>query len=431
MDRVEAHVSEVLFQRIERFVADARAAVVQSRQNSPEIHGVVQDLVHVLDRAHDLANADQGQVIASHGAEHRVRQDQCVLVQQRQARRAVDDHVVIRFTCARQTRGHHAVTVALPCDVQLGRGQRLVGDDHVQIRTRSDAGLLEGQAHHQHVIQRALGFETERGADVALAVGVDQEHLGTARREAGGHVHRGGRLARATLVVEYGQHLRQALGALEARAAIGRSFGRMQLGNSGDGRNRRGRRCRGCHRCRGRGAHGRRCRRALRQRQNIVSVSVVLCARLLDRVARIEQLPQAYRAHAGQDARAAVGAAGIVTTPAGEEHLRRELHLEARGAGITGHRAVGATAVAGFQAALGAVERIMSLRDAVLVGLRALFHLIAEVQLELVLAAGAGAIDDDHEGPRASCLSKCVQADVMERGPGPNFQAPNVTRIDL
>src|SRR5450432_680316 len=57
MDWLEAYVSEVLSQRVERLVANASAAVEQSRQDSTEVHGVVQDLVHVLHGAHDLANA--------------------------------------------------------------------------------------------------------------------------------------------------------------------------------------------------------------------------------------------------------------------------------------------------------------------------------------------------------------------------------------
>jgi hypothetical protein len=73
--------------------------------------------------------------------------------------------------------------------------------------------------------------------------------------------------------------------------------------------------------------------------------------------------------------------------------------------------------VARLEAALRAVKRVASLGDASVVLLGALFHLVAEVQLELVLTNRAMLIDN-HD-PRF-LLSKCVQADVMAPQFGPN-----------
>src|SRR6185369_7069739 len=134
---------------------------------------------------------------------------------------------------------------------------------------------------------------------------------------------------------------------------------------------------------------------------------------------RVEQLPEAHRAHASQDARTALRTAGVVATSAREQHVRGQLDLEARGARIARHRAVRAPAVARLETTLRAVKGVMSPSHALGVLLGVLFHLIAEVQFELVVTSGAGTIDDNHED-RASCLSKCVPADVIERQSGPN-----------
>ncbi len=58
------------------------------------------------------------------------------------------------------------------------------------------------------MVERALGGEGERRRYVALAVSVDEQHLGAFFGEAGGDLHRRGGLAGAALVVENRQNLR-------------------------------------------------------------------------------------------------------------------------------------------------------------------------------------------------------------------------------
>src|SRR5262249_10463092 len=90
----------------------------------------------------------------------------------------------------------------LPCQPDLCGGERAIGGDHVQMLANRDTRIARIGAVDQHVIERLLAGHTERNADVALRIGVDEQAIVLALCQAGGEVDRGRGLAGAALLVE-------------------------------------------------------------------------------------------------------------------------------------------------------------------------------------------------------------------------------------
>ena len=168
-----------------------------------------------------LLDADERQVVAGHRDEHLVGERERVLVEQRQRRAAVEDHVLIAArSAASRSASTRSRPVVEPRQEHLGRGQRRVGGDDVEVAAhRHDHVVGRRRPVDEHVVERALAADAERGADVALRVDVDEQHVVAALGDAGGEVDRGRGLAGAALLVEDGDRRARAVRRTRRRRA--------------------------------------------------------------------------------------------------------------------------------------------------------------------------------------------------------------------
>src|SRR5205814_5692194 len=97
-------------------------------------------------------------------------------------------------------------------ELHLGSGEFPIGRDEViasALRARAHSGEL-GKAE-QHVIDgaRRIAFvDTAAHGGVALRVKIDEQNTSPGLGERGGEVDAGGRLADATLLIDYRKHER-------------------------------------------------------------------------------------------------------------------------------------------------------------------------------------------------------------------------------
>ena len=190
--------------------------VVEGRQRTEQFEIRVGDLLHVDDRAQELPDAAMRQRLALQGHDHVVGGGQSVEGQHAQRRRAVDDHhieVVVGQFGQRPTQG--VLTPGPHQQHGLGSGEVDIGRQQCHPLRRLDQRGVRFDVAEQHIVDRhrqLVRIGTQREAQAALGVEVDQQHpladLGERRTQGGDR----GRLGHPALLVghrQYSGHLTQ------------------------------------------------------------------------------------------------------------------------------------------------------------------------------------------------------------------------------
>ena len=202
---VEHLVLEVGAHLGDHLLGEVRALVDHREQHALDLELRVERALDALQRRRELGDALEGEVLALERDQHGLRGGQGVEREQPEARRAVDDHVVVAAGDRRERLLQAVLAGDHAHELHLGPGQVAVGGHELQVlEVRRDHELLDRTLLDQRLVQARpalAGLAPEARGEVALGIGVDREHSPLGRGEARGEVDGGRGLADAALLV--------------------------------------------------------------------------------------------------------------------------------------------------------------------------------------------------------------------------------------
>ena len=184
------------------------AGVVHGGQDSVELDGRVQPILHLLDRLDQQGNPTQGEELALERDEHPVRCRKGVDGQQAERGLAVDQDDVVLVADLAQHPGEDCFTGDLVDEMHLRRREVDVRRDDVEVRiVRVDDGLdrvLHGP--EKQVVDRrdVVRLHSEPGGERTLRIEVDHQYTPAEFGQCCPQVDGGRRLADAALLVAEG-----------------------------------------------------------------------------------------------------------------------------------------------------------------------------------------------------------------------------------
>src|SRR6478736_9581569 len=193
------------------------AAVVERRQDPPDLQVAVEDALHVGDGVEQLPDAAVAQHLARHRDEQAVGGGERIEGEHAEARRAVEQHDVVGRREVLERRAQHVLAARSRHEGGLGTGEvdRRGHEVDALLARHDDVG--ERRATGQDVVDRLLdgvGVDAEGEGEAGLRVEVDEQDASSVLGERGAEARDRGGLGDATLLVRDGEDRRAARGLL-------------------------------------------------------------------------------------------------------------------------------------------------------------------------------------------------------------------------
>jgi hypothetical protein len=206
--------------------AETRARVEHGDHDAEHAQARVETLADELDRPEQLGEPLERVVLGLHRDERLAGGGQPIHGEQSERRRAVDEHELVGAEGAVQGVAQDGLALGHAGELNLGAGEVGAGGRDAQVvdrRRQRHVGQRDAPAQHAVHRQRGrIGGDAQSAARVALRVEIDEQGGKPGLGEAGGDVHRGGRLAHAALLVGDGDDARHD--AVRPRPAVARAL---------------------------------------------------------------------------------------------------------------------------------------------------------------------------------------------------------------
>ena len=196
------------FEQLDGLAAVERAPVEHRDQHAADADARVEVLTDDLQGVVELDEPAEREVLGLHRHDHLVRGGECVDRQQAEARRRVDQDVVVVVLDGGDRLLEHPLAADHAAERELGAGQVDARDGDVALRPVLD-DVLDRVAMHQHVEDRLgqrLDVDAEAHRQVRLRVQVDEQDLVAELGERRTQVHGARRLGDAALLVRQADH---------------------------------------------------------------------------------------------------------------------------------------------------------------------------------------------------------------------------------
>ena len=204
-DGVEHAAFEVEAERLHRLVRNLVSGVVEGGEHAQDFDGVAEPLVDALDGLEDLPHADEREVVAGDRHEHGVYVGEDVEVEEREARAAVHHDDVVAGQRRHALFEQAVAPFVHPGEEDVGAGEPFVAAEHIEVFAGAHGASCRVGTLDHHMVEALFGADAEADANMALRVGIDEEHPLASGGHARGDVDRGGGLTGAALLVEDGE----------------------------------------------------------------------------------------------------------------------------------------------------------------------------------------------------------------------------------